>query len=132
MTKKIEFRYIKYVASLFDKFLPDKAPSYDTLSDQDYITILSWCEDWEPNDVYYTAWNASNLDIAWKWEDWAENMKELPGPVRYQLRKGLEIHHKAGNLKTLKTYAFFSGLFEKWTIRVLWVSLFITIYYLYF
>ena len=57
-------------------------PEYDRLSDEDYITILSWCEDWEPEDVYYTAWNASAMDMSIDWEKWSQNMTELPGPVK--------------------------------------------------
>ena len=120
------------LATTVGKFLPYKKPAYDHLSDEDYITILSWCEDWEPEDVYYTAWNASEMDMSVDWEKWSQNMTDLPGPVKYQLRYALEKHEKKGNLKALRSDAFVYEFFEKWNKRFLWVSFFFLIYYLFF
>ena len=124
--------FIDVLATALGKFLPYKKPAYDHLSDEDYITILSWCEDWEPEDVYYTAWNASEMDMSVDWEKWSANMTELPGPVKYQLRYALEKHEKKGNLKALRSYAFVYEFFEKWNKRFLWISFFFLIYYLFF
>jgi len=126
------YMFIDVIATALSRFLPYKKPAYDHLSDEDYITILSWCEDWNPEDVYYTAWNASPMDIAQDWEKWSNNMTPLPGPVRYELRRGLEIHEKKGNLRALRSYAFVYEFFEKWSKRFLWGSLLFLIYYLYF
>lgn len=124
--------FIDVLATALSQFLPYKKPAYDRLTDEDYITILSWCEDWEPEDVYYTAWNASAMDMSIDWEKWSTNMTPLPGPVRYQLRYALEKHEKKGNLKALRSYAYVYEFFEKWGKRFFWGSLLFLIYYLYF
>lgn len=130
MRKK--YMFIDVLATALSQFLPYKKPAYDRLTDEDYITILSWCEDWEPEDVYYTAWNASAMDMSVDWEKWSSNMTPLPGPVRYQLRYALEKHEKKGNLKALRSYAYVYEFFEKWGKRFFWGSLLFLIYYLYF
>ena len=124
--------FIDVLATALSQFLPYKKPAYDRLTDEDYITILSWCEDWEPEDVYYTAWNASAMDMSVDWEKWSSNMTPLPGPVRYQLRYALEKHEKKGNLKALRSYAYVYEFFGKWGKRFFWGSLLFLIYYLYF
>ena len=125
--------FIDVLATALSRFLPYKKPAYDHLSDEDYITILSWCEDWEPEDVYYTAWNASAMDMSVDWEKWSKNMTELPGPVKYQLRHALEKHEKLGNLRALRAYAFvYEQIIEKWIPRILWITLGLLTYYLFF
>ena len=104
MPKK--YSVVDYIAFQLGKRMSYRPPAYDRLSDEDYITILSWCEDWEPEDVYYTAWNASAMDMSIDWEKWSQNMTELPGPVKVELRQALVKHEKLGNLRALRAYAF--------------------------
>ena len=122
MPKK--YSVVDYIAFQLGKRMSYRPPVYDRLSDEDYITILSWCEDWEPEDVYYTAWNASAMDMSIDWEKWSQNMTELPGPVKVELRQALEKHEKLGNLRALRAYAFlYEHIIEKWIPRSLWISL---------
>jgi len=122
-----------YLVLCVGKYLPYKPPIYYRLTDEDYITILSWCEDWEPDDVYSTAWKASGMNMYIDWEKWSDNMTDLPGPVKYQLRQGLEKHEKLGNLQVLRAYAFLQEhIIEKWIPRTLGISLFFLTYYLFF
>lgn len=131
MPKK--YSVVDYLAFQLGKHMSYRPPVYDRLTDEDYITILSWCEDWEPEDVYYTAWNASAMDMSIDWEKWSQNMTDLPGPVKVELRQALEKHEKMGNLKALRAYAFFyEQIIEKWVPRTLWISLPVLIYYLFF
>ena len=131
MPKK--YSVVDYLAFQLGKHMSYRPPVYERLSDEDYITILSWCEDWEPEDVYYTAWNASAMDMSIDWEKWSQNMTELPGPVKVELRQALEKHEKLGNLRALRAYAFlYEHIIEKWIPRALWISLFILIYYTFF
>ena len=128
-----KYSVIDYLAFQLGKYMPYKKPAYDHLTDEDYITILSWCEDWEPFEVYDTAWNQSGMAMTKDWEKWSKNMTELPPPVRYQLRYALEKHEKLGNLRALRSYAFiYEYIIEKWIPRILWISLFALIYYLFF
>ena len=131
MPKK--YSVVDYLAFQLGKHMSYRPPVYERLSDEDYITILSWCEDWEPEDVYYTAWNASAMDMSIDWEKWSQNMTDLPGPVKVELRQALEKHEKLGNLRALRAYAFlYEHIIEKWIPRALWISLFILIYYTFF
>jgi len=131
MPKK--YSVVDYLAFQLGKYMSYRPPVYERLTDEDYITILSWCEDWEPEDVYYTAWNASAMDMSIDWEKWSQNMTDLPGPVKYELRRGLEKHEKMGNLQALRAYAFiYEHIIEKWIPRIFWISIPVLIYYLFF
>jgi len=108
--------------------LPARKPALHKMQDCDFITILSWLEGWEPEKVYKTAYRESHLDTYYTWDEWAEDMKPLPIPVRAELEKAIKIHEKAGNLESLRTYAFFYELLiEKWFPRLLGIIFFLTI-----
>ena len=131
MPKK--YSVVDYLAFQLGKYMSYRPPVYERLTDEDYITILSWCEDWEPEDVYYTAWNASAMDMSIDWEKWSQNMTELPGPVKVELRQALEKHEKLGNLRALRAYAFlYEHIIEKWIPRALWISLGLLTWHLFF
>ena len=98
------------------------------MQDSDFITILSWLEDWEPEKVYKTAYRQSHLDTYYTWEEWAQNMKPLPVPVRAEMERAIKMHEESGNLEALRTYAFvYEILVEKWFPRLLWATFFLTI-----
>ena len=116
------------VAILISKILPAKKPAFHKMDDGDFITILSWLEDWEPEKVYKTAYKESHLDSYYTWEEWAEDMKPLPIPVRAELEKAIKIHERSGNLEALRTYAFvYDVLVERWFPRLLGIILFLAI-----
>ena len=127
-----KYKVLDYIATKFADRLPNLPVRYDSITDEDYITILSWCEEWEPEKVYNTAYEASQLPFIQTWEQWSENMTPLPGPVRYQLKHGLQIHEKAGNLKALRAYAYFYDKMDRWIPRILFAIFFISAYYIYF
>ena len=116
------------VAILVAKILPAKKPAFHKMQDSDFITILSWLEDWEPEKVYKTAYRQSHLDTYYTWEEWAQNMKPLPVPVRAEMERAIKMHEESGNLEALRTYAFvYEILVEKWFPRLLWATFFLTI-----
>ena len=116
------------VAVLISKILPVKKPAFHKMQDSDFITILSWLEGWEPEKVYKTAYKQSHLDTYYTWEEWAQNMKPLPVPVRAEMERAIKMHEKSGNLEALRTYAFvYEVLVEKWFPRILWATFFLTI-----
>ena len=122
------YSILDWAASLLSRVLPARKPALHKMQDCDFITILSWLEDWEPEKVYKTAYRESHLDTYYTWEEWAEDMKPLPIPVRAELEKAIKIHEKAGNLESLRTYAFFYELLiEKWFPRLLGIIFFLTI-----
>jgi len=104
-----KFRLLDYAAMVFAEVLPTKAPNLRHMKDEDYISLLSWCEDWEPEQVYKTAYKQSHLNYLQTWEEWSDDMKPLPGPVVAELQRALLIHHGVGTMRALMTYAFFHG-----------------------
>ena len=104
-----KFRLLDYAAMVFAEVLPTKQPNLRTMQDEDYISLLSWCEDWEPQTVYETAYKQSHLNYLQTWDEWSDDMKPLPGPVVAELQRALLIHHGVGTMRALMTYAFFHG-----------------------
>jgi len=113
-----KFRLLDYAAMVFAEVLPTKAPNLRHMKDEDYISLLSWCEDWEPEQVYKTAYKQSHLNYLQTWEEWSDDMKPLPGPVVAELQRALLIHHGVGTMRALMTYAFFHG----WAQRLMQYS----------
>ena len=73
------------------------------------------------------------MDMSIDWEKWSQNMTELPGPVKVELRQALEKHEKLGNLRALRAYAFlYEHIIEKWIPRALWISLGLLTWHLFF
>ena len=104
-----KFRLLDYAAMVFAEVLPTKAPNLHHMKDEDYISLLSWCEDWEPEQLYKTAYKQSHLNYLQTWEEWSDDMKPLPIPVVAELQRALLIHHGVGTMRALMTYAFFHG-----------------------
>ena len=104
-----KFKLLDYAAMVFAEVLPTKQPNLRQMKDEDYISLLSWCEDWEPEQVYKTAYKQSHLNYLQTWEEWSDDMKPLPGPVVAELQRALLIHHGVGTMRALMTYAFFHG-----------------------
>jgi hypothetical protein len=116
------------VAILIAKILPVKKPAFHKMEDSDFITILSWLEDWEPEKVYKTAYKESNLDSYYTWDEWAADIRPLPAPVRVEMQRALKMHEDSGNLEALRTYAFvYEVLIQRWFPRLLWGAFFILI-----
>ena len=119
---------IHLIAILISKLLPTKRPAFHKMDDGDFITILSWLEDWEPEKVYKTAYRESHLDSYYTWDEWAEDMKPLPIPVRAEMERAIKMHEKSGNLEALRTYAFvYEVLIERWFPRIMWGAFFLSI-----
>ena len=95
------------VAILISRILPAKKPAFHKMNDDDFITILSWLEDWEPEKVYKTAYKESHIDYIQTWDEWAVDMQPLPIVVRTELETAMKIHDEAGNLKAIRAYSFF-------------------------
>ena len=122
-----KFSLLDIGAMVVAKLLPSKQPNLRTMKDEDFISLLSWCEDWEPEEVYKIAYKQSNLNYLQTWDEWSTDMKPLPGPVVAELKRAILIHHGVGTMRALMTYAFF----HKWANRLglgsFWVFLIITL-----
>ena len=87
------------------------------MNDADCISILSWCEDWEPQKVYETAYKESRIEELLSWDEWSADIQPLPTVVRTELQRAVLVHEKFGNLKVLLGYSFFHtwiGRTSKW------------------
>ena len=102
-----KYKLPDYLAHFFGKYLPQKSPSFAKMTDSDYITVLSWCEDWTPEEVYDTAYKQSRLDHFLTWDEWSDNMQTLPVAVKAELQRAIILHQDNGNLQALRAYAFF-------------------------
>ena len=105
-----KFRLLDYAAMVFAEVLPTKAPNLRHMKDEDYISLLSWCEDWEPEQVYKTAYKQSHLNYLQTWDEWSDDMKPLPGPVVAELQRALLIHHGVGTMRALDDLCVLSWL----------------------
>ena len=124
-----KFRLLDYAAMVFAEVLPTKQPNLHHMKDEDYISLLSWCEDWEPEQVYETAYKQSHLNYLQTWEEWSDDMKPLPGPVVAELQRALLIHHGVGTMRALMTYAFFHGWAQRLMKYTFWVFIGIVLLY---
>ena len=124
-----KFRLLDYAAMVFAEVLPTKAPNLRHMKDEDYISLLSWCEDWEPAQVYKTAYKQSHLNYLQTWDEWSDDMKPLPGPVIAELQRALMIHHGVGTMKALMTYAFFHGWAQRLMKYSFWFFIGIVLLY---
>ena len=113
-----KFRSLDYVAMAFAKLLPIKRPNLRHMVDEDFISLLSWCEDWEPQTVYETAYKESRIDPIQTWDEWADDMKPLPLVVRVELERAVLLHDGVGTMRALMTYAFF----HNWASRLAWCT----------
>ena len=86
---------------------------YNDLKDEDFISLLSWCEDWDPEKVYKLAYKQSHIDYIQTWDEWADDMKPLPLVVRMELQRAIDIHDKAGNMAVLRAYAWMFEWFSR-------------------
>ena len=124
-----KFRPLDYAAKAFAEVLPKKMPNLRNMKDEDYISLLSWCEDWEPEQVYETAYKESNLKYLQTWEEWSADMKPLPLPVVAELQRALLIHHGVGSMRALMTYAFFHGWAQTLMKYSFWIFIAIVLMY---
>jgi len=115
------------LALYLGKYLPTKTPSFSKMNDSDFITVLSWCEDWTPEEVYNMDYKQSHLDYLLTWDEWSADMKSLPLPVRAELQRAITLHMDNGNLQALRAYAFFYEGTEKLAKYAFWVFIAIMI-----
>jgi hypothetical protein len=109
-----KYSFIDLIATAVSGLIPEKKPLYKQMGDDDFITILSWLEDWAPQDVYDVAYTQANIPFAQTWNEWETDMKPLPVAVRAEMQSAMEKHEALGNMKALRTYAFVYETLFKW------------------
>lgn len=124
-----KFRLLDYAAMCLAEVLPKKQPNLRNMKDEDFISLLSWCEDWEPEEVYKTAYKQSNLNYLQTWEEWSADMMPLPLAVRAELERAIKIHHGVGTMRALMTYAFFHRWAHRMAMCSFWAFIAVTLLY---
>ena len=124
-----KFNLLDVGAMAFAELLPKKGPNLQHMKDEDFISLLSWCEDWEPEQVYETAYKQSHLNYLQTWDEWSADMMPLPLAVRSELERAIKIHHNVGTMRALMTYAFFHRCAQTLMKYTFWI--FIGIVFLY-
>ena len=109
-----KYRLVDILATLVADYLPHRPPAYKYMSDDDFVTILSWLEEWEPEAVYEVAYTQANIPFTQTWDEWEQDMKPVPVAVRAEMQSAIEKHEKLGNMKALRTYAFVYETLFKW------------------
>ena len=124
-----KFSLLDIGAMIVSKLLPSKQPNLRTMNDEDFISLLSWCEDWEPQEVYETAYKESRIEPIQTWDEWSDDMKPLPFIVRAELERAILIHDGVGTMRALITYAFFHSWGSRVSMASFWALMAVIIFY---
>jgi hypothetical protein len=78
-------------------------PNYDSISDEELINLVAWCEKWKNAKVYDLSWKQSNMEPEHSFGDWMIcGQPKLPLPVRIELERGAKINYQKGRMWTLQ------------------------------
>ena len=107
------------------------APNFETLSDHDLIGLLSYCEKWDPRNVYHTAFKQvfpekQLQDAMMSFDDWCDKETKLPDIVRNELIRACVINLELGKMTNLKYASMGSNLVRNW---VFWIFIIIVIWW---
>ncbi len=85
-------------------------PNFQTMSDVDLTGLIAWCEKWNMEEVYNTAFEQASMDgpefIEWV----AKDYPALPLPVRAELKRAAMINYESGRMFRLQlTHLFIEG-----------------------
>ena len=127
-----KFSLLDIGAMIVSKLLPSKQPNLRTMNDEDFISLLSWCEDWEPQKVYETAYKESRIDFIQTWDEWSDDMRPLPLVVRMELQRAIKIHEERGNLLALRGFAWIYDCFFWVAKSTMWIFFIFVAYYWFF
>lgn len=94
-------------------------PDFRRMTDIDLIGLVGWCEDWEPQKVYETAFAQvfpmKQLDDAkpdfYEWLQF-EN-PQLPVIVREELMRASTMHFEKGSMTTLVWFSRATRIWKK-------------------
>ena len=122
------YNYSDMIAQyLANKILPPASPAFSRMSDMELLSIVSWAQRWEGEQVYDAAFSQvfpekQVNDSKTHYEMWvtAENPK-LPMVVREELIRAFRIHMVTGRMDVLRLGAWV----QTQSIRIMWIGLFL-------
>ena len=120
---------------LAKKFLPAGTPVFHRMSDPELLSLIGWAQKWPIEKVYDTAFEQVFPEKQLKeaktdFDEWfmkADNPK-LPIIVREELIRAFRIHMASGRMDVLRLGA----LAQKYSLRLLYLGLFLLLLYLVF
>ena len=107
------------------KILPDVVPVFGKMTDMELLSIVSWAQRWDAEQVYDTAFDQvfpgrQIEDAKPKFDSWvAVDNPRLPVIVREELIRAFRIHMSTGRMDVLRLGAVASN----YSKRIMWVGL---------
>ena len=111
--------------------LPNVEPDFRTITDEDLIGLVAYCENWAPRKVYNTAFlqvfpEKQLKEAKQPFVEWAAADQKLPPIVREELIRAARINFESGRMNKLKVYAQLRELMKKWGF---WVFVLLVIFW---
>ena len=109
------------------KFLPDVVPVFGKMTDMELLSIVSWAQRWDAEQVYDTAFDqvfpGRQIEDAKPKYDSGVSVQNprLPVIVREELIRAFRIHMTTGRMDVLRLGA----IAEKYAKRMMYVGLFL-------
>ena len=117
------------------KFLPAAVPEFNKIDDVSLLSIVSWAQKWSMEEVYDIAFEQVFPEKQLKesrpdFDTWfmSTDKPQLPMVVREELLRAFRIHMASGRMDVLRLGA----LAQKYSLRLLYLGLFLLLLYLVF
>ena len=134
MTKRVII--IDMIAQyIVNRFLPAAVPEFHKIDDVSLLSIVSWAQKWSMEEVYDIAFEQVFPEKQLKesrpdFDTWfmSTDKPQLPMVVREELLRAFRIHMASGRMDVLRLGA----LAQKYSLRLLYLGLFLLLLYLVF
>ena len=120
---------------IVNKFFPAAAPEFHRIDDVSLLSIVSWAQKWSMEEVYDIAFEQVFPEKQLKesrpdFDTWfmSCDKPKLPTVVREELLRAFRIHMASGRMDVLRLGA----LAQKYSLRLLYLGLFLLLLYLVF
>ena len=120
---------------IVNKFFPAAAPEFHRIDDVSLLSIVSWAQKWSMEEVYDIAFEQVFPEKQLKesrpdFDTWfmSCDKPKLPAVVREELLRAFRIHMASGRMDVLRLGA----LAQKYSLRLLYLGLFLLLLYLVF
>ena len=120
---------------IVNKFFPRAVPEFHRIDDVSLLSIVSWAQRWSMEEVYDIAFEQVFPEKQLKesrpdFDTWfmSTDKPQLPMVVREELLRAFRIHMASGRMDVLRLGA----LAQKYSLRLLYLGLFLLLLYLVF
>ena len=120
---------------IVNKFFPVGVPEFHRIDDVSLLSIVSWAQRWSMEEVYDIAFEQVFPEKQLKesrpdFDTWfmSTDKPKLPMVVREELLRAFRIHMASGRMDVLRLGA----LAQKYSLRLLYLGLFLLLLYLVF